>query len=244
MARAPRGTRDRQDALRSAAAVAGVVLALVLVMWAAVIGPSGTLRGGGPNNDASSGTIEERASGPSASGTARVERVPDRPEESPQVPWWVDATSVVAGLLLVLGLGLLTGKRVREYRRRRALAERAEPDPAGLVPLPTPDTVAEHAEVHRTALAGGTPRNAIVALWNRLELDVADSGVPRRPAETSAEFTSRFLGALDADRDAADRLAELYREARFSRHDLTEQHRAEAGAALERLHRSLRAGVR
>jgi hypothetical protein len=47
------------------------------------------------------------------------------------------------------------------------------------------------------------------------------------------------LHALDLDPRAIERLARLYREARFSRHPLGEDARAQAAAALEALHADL-----
>ena len=62
---------------------------------------------------------------------------------------------------------------------------------------------------------------------------------PRR-SETSAELVKRLLIALDLDPRAIGRLAALYREARFSEHDLGEDRRAEARSALRALHEDLR----
>ena len=50
-----------------------------------------------------------------------------------------------------------------------------------------------------------------------------------------------MLEAVDADSSAVSRLAALYREARFSDHELTEEHRAAAVAALEAIHAGLTA---
>jgi hypothetical protein len=47
------------------------------------------------------------------------------------------------------------------------------------------------------------------------------------------------LSALVRDQDAVQSLAVLYVEARFSRHEITEEHRERAIAALRRVHGSL-----
>ena len=47
-------------------------------------------------------------------------------------------------------------------------------------------------------------------------------GLPRHPAETSAEYTIRVLHTWDIAPAALGGLAELYREARYSRHPVTE----------------------
>ena len=74
-------------------------------------------------------------------------------------------------------------------------------------------------------LRTGAPRNAIVAAWLDLETSVAATGLPRDPAETSTEFTERVIGTWDVDRLRLGDLAALYREARFSVHELGEAHR-------------------
>ena len=111
-----------------------------------------------------------------------------------------------------------------------------------------PDVAALWAAVTREAGAAldtmpeGSPRNAIVRCWLRLEDSVAEAGLPREPWETSAEFTLHVLKALDVDPRAISALARLYREARFSAHELGEDSRTAARAALHQLHEDLREG--
>ncbi len=100
--------------------------------------------------------------------------------------------------------------------------------------------LAEAADEQRQELLTGTPRNAIVACWVRLEDVVERAGLPRDRAETSTEFTARVLSTYVVDRSAIDTLAALYREARFSSHELSEPHRQRAIAALDELHTQLR----
>jgi hypothetical protein len=88
-------------------------------------------------------------------------------------------------------------------------------------------------------LLGGTPRNAIVASWDRFEEQAERVGAARKPWETSSEFTLRLLDALSADPSAVSRLAGLYREARFSRHEITEDNRQAAVEALHLIHASI-----
>ena len=88
-------------------------------------------------------------------------------------------------------------------------------------------------------LRTGAPRNAIVAAWLDLETSVAATGLPRDPAETSTEFTERVIGAWDVDRLRLGDFAALYREARFSVHELGEAHRERALLDLETLHTDL-----
>jgi hypothetical protein len=62
-----------------------------------------------------------------------------------------------------------------------------------------------------------------------------ESGLPRHPWETSSEFALRMLARADVDSGPVSRLLDLYREARFSGHDLDESDRAAAAAALREI---------
>jgi Domain of unknown function (DUF4129) len=148
-------------------------------------------------------------------------------------------------LAIVLGLALLASivywLVTRHWRRPTGLHR--PPGPAE----PLPDVAAAvrdaDAELH-DALRGGSPRNAIVACWVRLEAAVAAAGVPPRPADTSVELTKRVLAEHTVDGEAIGRLGELYREARFSTHELGEAHRQSAIAALAALQDELAAAAR
>jgi hypothetical protein len=131
----------------------------------------------------------------------------------------------------------------RDWKRRRR-----EPEPVDVAfePLEAPAlvarTLAAGAPAQRALLAEGSPRNAIVACWHHFEEQAALAGVRRQAWETSSEFTLRVLDRLSADSAAVTTLAELYRAARHSTHEITEADRAEAQVALDVVHRSL-AGV-
>jgi len=60
------------------------------------------------------------------------------------------------------------------------------------------------------------PTDAVLAAWVALEDAAARSGVPRRPADTPTELTSRVLAATEADEGAVTTLLGLYHRARFS----------------------------
>jgi hypothetical protein len=102
-------------------------------------------------------------------------------------------------------------------------------------------SVTADAEAQRAALERGTPRNAIVECWLRLESAVIAAGVERAPADTSAELTERVLATRQVDGAAISTLAALYREARFSAHSMGEGSRSAAIEALDIVHDGLRA---
>jgi hypothetical protein len=109
-------------------------------------------------------------------------------------------------------------------------------------PEPLADEIRSDAALQLELLLGGTPRNAIVACWDRFEEQAERVHVARLPWETSSEFTLRLLDAVAADAAAVARLERLYHEARFSDHDIDESRRESAVEALQAIHASL--GVR
>jgi hypothetical protein len=98
-------------------------------------------------------------------------------------------------------------------------------------------------EVRWQALSEGDPRNGVVACWVALEEAVQRAGLRRNRSETAAELTARVLSRWEVDPQAIRDLSDAYREARFSRHPVTEEQREAAVDALERIHADLRRRV-
>jgi uncharacterized protein DUF4129 len=90
-----------------------------------------------------------------------------------------------------------------------------------------------------STLAEGSPRNAIVRCWLALEQAVEEAGLARDPTLTSAEFTAAVLARYSVRNETITALGALYREARFSEHELTEVHRQRAMVALDQLRSEL-----
>lgn len=150
---------------------------------------------------------------------------------------WMDSllTTLVLAAALI-GLVLLVRWVWSNTWRKRRHRLRMSPDVAFEVLPEVSLALANDAPAQLAALEEGTPRNAIVACWLRLEEVAGEAGVPSRPAETSTEFTARVLGALAFDPAMINGFASLYREARFSRHELGEPARRAAVAALRSLY--------
>lgn len=156
----------------------------------------------------------------------------------------------------IIRIGLLVAAAWLAYRGVRLLLairwhrERPEPRPAEVHfdvledPAELVDEMREDADAQKDLLLDGSPRNAIVACWDRFEVQAARAGLARRPWETSSEFVLRLLDFVSADGGAVARLERLYHEARFSRHDIDEDRRAAAVEALETIHASLPTRVR
>lgn len=148
---------------------------------------------------------------------------------------WVDV--LLTAFLVSLALfGLVLLARWAWHSRRRWERQNRLPEvPFDVLPELSA-ALAKDAPTQLATLEEGSPRNAIVACWLRLEEVAAEAGVPRDPAETSTEFTKRVLGALAFDPAMIYGFAGLYREARFSEHELGEPARRAAIAALRSLY--------
>lgn len=85
----------------------------------------------------------------------------------------------------------------------------------------------------------GEPRNAVVACWVALEDALAGAGAAPKVGETSLDVTQRVLHRWQVEPAVVTRLADLFREARFSRHPITADHAQEAATALQQIHAAL-----
>lgn len=259
--------------VRAALAVAATSAFVVLVAWATLVGPDQAFTGPGPRpatlttspasciplpvRTAADGTVT--AETPDDAGLRDYCDPPDTAVEDARrivtdtdVPLW--ARVLVWTMEALLLLALLAGVgwallRLRDVVRRR-LEREPDPDDPDFDVLDEPGRlaaaiVADAAE-QDSLLLDGEPRNAIVAAWSRFEVQGERAGSPRREWETSSEYALRVLDLVEADSGAVHRLATLYREARFSDHPITEDHRDQALAALEQVRRSLaaRSGAR
>ena len=255
--------------LRAVLAVAATCLFMVLVAWATLIGPDEVFTGAG-RVQAPTTTTETCIPLPvvtAADGSTTVE-IPDDfaertycepppdfggddsgdvTEKAP--PLWVGVVTwlllgAAAAAVLAVALWLLAAV-LREVRARRLREE--ERTAVGFTVLDEPARVARQvaadAEEQDTLLREGDPRNAIVAAWHHFEVQGERAGVARRASETSSEYGMRILDLAAADNGSVNRLAELYREARFSDHPVTEEHRARALAALADIRHSLEVGA-
>lgn len=228
-------TRTRGALLAAIGTVGAVGVVSLLVVWAASIGPDEVVRGG----RAARGTLTPT---PSPTADGGLQGSPGQefvPSEHPIVTMLF--TALVIGMALVLAwvVFVLARALVESLRLPRRTPA---PDPVEFDVVAAPrmvEALAAGSADQRAVLLSGSPRNGIVECWHRFELESTSVGVPKRPWETSAEFTLRILDLVDADPHAVSVLAGLYREARFSTHDVGEARREQALAALETIHRGL-----
>lgn len=264
-----RASTTASPGVRAVLMVAGTTLLVVLVAWATQIGPDRVFTGPGvpdrtpqsttrtclpvdvttaPDGSVATTTPDNPQGLPLCPGpdTSRQDAVDIVERADP--PWWlkllvwtflvaVAATVVVlVAFVVVTAVRDLAGRR-RSEARREVVEFTTLGEPARLL-----EAIARDATEQDGVLREGDPRNAIVAAWLRFEAQGESAGVGRRPWETSSEYAIRILDLVAADSGAVTRLAGLYREARFSEHPITEDHRAEALAALAAVRQSL--GVR
>jgi len=234
----------RAGTLAVAGVVATALLVVVLAAWASSIGPSDVLRGAGPPQTTRSASTD----GPTASAGPPASDLDRRRSGTPS---WVRVVAVVlnvavaaAVVVLALRLAVPLARDVRRRRRaRRERGGRGGPDDVEFAVVTPPEAAAREiiadAEAQRRLLTEGVPRNAVVACWHRFEAAGAAAGVERRTWETSSEYTMRLLDLVDAHEPAVTRLAELYRRARFSEHEVTEADRRAALEALDEIHRTV-----
>ena len=138
---------------------------------------------------------------------------------------------VIGGVAVAVGLRAVVRRRSLDANVRRSITPEPEPDPS--------EVLVEEVARGLQTIPEGSPRNAIVATWIRLEDATVAAGFDQRRSETPAEFVRRALATYAVDEHDIGRLADLYREARFSAHPLTEAHRDEAIDCLSRLHGQL-----
>lgn len=139
------------------------------------------------------------------------------------------------GIILTVLYGMLVLLRGLFDRGRERETDLPSPQEDELVAL----LEASSDEVRYRALTEGDPRNAVVACWVALEEAVHRSGLREDRSRTAAELTSSVLSHWEVDAEAITTLSEAYREARFSRHEVTEAQRAAAVDALETIHGDL-----
>ncbi|MGN6160522.1 MAG: DUF4129 domain-containing protein [Marmoricola sp.] len=222
---------------RSTLGIAGAAVALMVVLVASTAGGLHAVRIGSSHESStsSSDTTSSRdpGRGDDSGGGSASGRL-----SAPGASWlpYLDEFLLI-GVCAAIALGLLSMVRISVLRRRRIVPRRSG------APGPSPDLERDETPEdlrvlihHRlSAVEEGSPRNAIVAAWIELEDFARDHGFARNPADTPAEFVTRALATYRLDITALRRLADLYREARFSTHPLSEGHRDEARSCLHRL---------
>jgi hypothetical protein len=210
---------------------------LLFVTLAARAGPSGIIHGTGHD-----GVFHAPAQSPPPPPTAAGGH--GRPQGPAPTPWWVYvillALATIACALVLMAAFWAFGLLSRITRRGSASVADEQVEVDWLEdPVAVAERIRRGADLREQLLRTGPPGNAIIACWRRFEEQAAEVGLAPRVWETPSEFTVRVLSVLVRDQDAVQRLERLYVEARFSRHEISEDHRERAIEALRRVHASL-----
>ncbi|KGN35024.1 hypothetical protein N802_01375 [Knoellia sinensis KCTC 19936] len=102
-----------------------------------------------------------------------------------------------------------------------------------------PDVLLAGLRESEAQLDRGTSEEAVINAWLTLERTALEVGIPDDASRTPSELVAAVLGEYDVDRPSIDRLASLYREARFSVHPIGEGHREAARESLKRVRQEL-----
>lgn len=228
--------------------VAGVLALLLATLVAATYDGASWPEGlGAPESTVTQPDDEREGEGEEGRVSAGEPTPPDA-GDARRVPDWLKPVALAVLVALVAAACLAVLLSLRFVILRRKLKGKAPLRGDAVAPPPVevePDPEAVETTLVGTiaALGEGSPRNAVVACWIRLEELATARGLERHEADTPTEFVARALEAYGLDEAALEDLADLYREARFSRHELTEEHRDRARACLERLVAGLRASA-
>ena len=140
-------------------------------------------------------------------------------------------------LLLLSVLATVAG------RRRRGAAEPVLTDDAPpATPSPVGPDLARAAERGLAEVGDRSrdPREAIIACYLAMEQELEKSpGTIPQASDTPSEVLARAVARRAVHAGSATQLVDLFEEARFSPHVMTEEHRAEAVAALQVVQRAL-----
>jgi len=220
-------------------AALGVVTLLVVVWAAAAPRPPRVIPG--THNDA---ILEQQAA---ADGFATLN--PDLTLKRIPGPWkqTSDGVALVLGwatiAVLVAGAGFCLYVMVRAWLAGREDRTPEVGDAPDLDLEALALAVSGDASQRLDALSAGTPAEGIIAAWTHLEATLHEAGLALPPSRTSTEVSVDVLRRFSVDESTLSTLADLYREARWSRHPLTEDDRRRAAAAYGALDVALRAGM-
>ena len=163
--------------------------------------------------------------------------VPPEGETRFRLPWSV-IEWLLLGVLLLAAIAILVALWPQLKARLRSRRAPRRPQPID----PTPDDlIRQVSSVLRTMsqVADGQIRDGVILCWRRLEQAAEAAGLRRSAAETSSDLAGRLLASMPLSEAPLNRLAALYREARFSSHPIPAEAVAQARADLAQLRSEL-----
>lgn len=156
--------------------------------------------------------------------------------------------SPAAGGITALAVALLIALIFLIPRARRARRDRSAPDFSSFAPSePAPvDYASGRAAAHAIAKvevpspeSEPDPRRAVIAAWIAMTAAIAEVWRPRRDSEAPREYLQSALAHAGVRPASAERLTDLFEEARFAGRSVGEPVRADAIATLAAIRREL-----
>jgi hypothetical protein len=178
------------------------------------------------------------------SGTTSEHTEPRQPEAREPAPGG-SVFEILAGAAIVLTL-LSAVATVAGRNRRPEPTPPSGDDPAAPAPPPAGPDLARAAErgLAEVGDLSRDPREAIIACYRVMEEELEKSpGTVPQVSDTPTEVLARAVAQRAARADSAATLVDLFEEARFSPHVMTEQHRTDAVDALQLVREALQ-GIR
>ncbi|MCG5432829.1 DUF4129 domain-containing protein [Mycobacterium sp. MYCO198283] len=208
-----------------------LAVAVSVLVWLLVVALLNRLEFDGPDDGGSSGMRGGDPAGAPGAPRSPTEQPGERPDPLP-----------LLALATMLMLFLVAAGSVASSRRRPS-------DAASPTPVTTPEASPASHSLARAAELGlaeitdleREPRDAIIACYAAMERELARvPGAVPQEYDTPTEVLARAVQQRALRADSAATLVELFAEARFSPHVMTEEHRQVAvsvlGQVLDELH--------
>lgn len=223
----PRASRTKaRPSLRFTLIVLGLVVGWLLLVLLLT-------RLGGPADPGSEAPPAPETSTQNPDATRPVPPGEDEPNSDNNVIGYLIPPMLILMVLVVVGTAVMS------KRQRSAAVQYIADEDLPVPAAPTPGaSLVRAAEVGLAEIGDRTrePREAIIACYAAMERELTRvPGAVPLDCDTPSEVLARAVdnGALRAD--SATELVELFEEARFSPHVMTEQHRDAAVRVLERV---------
>jgi hypothetical protein len=209
-----------------------LVALAVIIAWLLLVMMLMRLDLGGPSGQLPSGTPTAADPGAAPPTTNPAALQPDSSDVRPH-----DVIGYLVPPMVILMALIVVTSVVASRRQRRLPSQQA---PTGHPPerpgVPgAAESLARAAEVGLAEIGdlSREPREAIIACYAAMERELTRvPGAAPLDCDTPSEVLARAVGHHALDADSATRLVELFEEARFSPHVMSERHRDDAVDAL------------
>lgn len=178
---------------------------------------------------------------PTQSTATPMAGLPPTPGPVPDVSHVLRLLFVLACLAIGALLALIAVRLAHRSGWRRATTVPDGPALAANTSRPVPEVLDAAVAAGLAELADDSdPRGAVINAWVRLEQVAEQVGAVRAPSDTPADLATRLLAEHAVPTEVLDRLAALYRAARYSPRPVDDERRVAALDALGAVQAALR----